>query len=462
VIERSWLRARATAGAWLQRVSASMAGRKWASLSTRSQRIVGAGGAAALVLTLVAGMAFVAGAVSPQGAIATASPQIAIASASPSPVASPSSTASSAPTPPSDSAVIASVDCSADGPTATADGVLYVSCGGMAGKPTIIAIDLATDKVVKTYTLARQGPKCQTMCLPLGPYMIDVLGGLWIEWTDSVIQRLDLTSGNTTSEVSDAILLGDASGSIWIQTDRGLVAVSPNGSLPKSVGPFGAGQSQIQLACGSIWQGDVTGLSAYDPATGLFRHVLGTESTSLGVTIGLGSTCWMETHVLGKTILTSMSGQCVGGAAVTVPQLPFQLGDATWILKDRALFQFDMTTGETYGLPHAIPDGNPSTNIIVEAAGQVWTDDGDHFVRIALPLNPIPGQVPFPPLTCSAASPSPSPSASPSPFESASPSASPTMVLTATPTAASTPVSTELPSVSPEAPTDSPPATPGS
>jgi hypothetical protein len=430
VIERYSRRTRAWVEDRIEWAATTRAGRKWAGLTPRSQRAIAAAGAAGLVLLMVGGLALGAMVGSPEArAPASSSPWIAevatpsTASASPTQTASlsesarPSEAASASP-----SGVLASVDCVAVGPAATADGRLYVACG-LGTEASVIAIDLATDKVVETYPITRPDPPCQQACIPLHATALIVDGGLWIEWSDSEVQRVDLDSGEVTGEVSQARLVGDALGGIWVETASGLHGVSPDGPMPETGGTKYGAWSGYEVACGWIWIASAPGtygyVSAFDQFSDGFREVPATAGYGSRV-LGIGSTCWLARDAPpygGEVELTRFNGECLGSQTMTLDALPFELGDTAWIRTNGAVSRLDMTTGSVSGPALPMPSSFGPQSTLVAASGQVWAADGDRFVRLAIVLDPTPGQATMPPFACA----SPSPTATPAAMSTTTP-----------------------------------------
>lgn len=463
MIERYSQRTRAWVEGRIEWAATTRVGRSWAGLTLPSQCMFAAAGAAGLVLIIVGGLALGAMVGSPEArTTASSSPRIAQVAAPPIASASPTQTASlaesalaseAASASPTD--VLAAVDCVDAGPTATADGRLYVVCG-VGTEATVTAIDLATAMVVKTYPVARPDPPCQGACIQLHADALIVHGALWIEWSDSEVQRLDLDSAAVTGEFSQASLVGDALGSIWVETASGLHEVSPDGPLPETGGTKWGAWSGYEVACGSIWIASAPGtygyVSAFDQLSHGFREVPATVGYGSRV-LGIGSTCWLERDVPPyghASELTRFNGECLGSQTMTLDDaLPFELGDTAWIrTKYGGIYRLDMTTGAAYGPAVPMPGSFGPHSTLVAASGQVWAADGDRFVRLAIALGPTPDQATMPPFACASASPSPTTSPSPSSSPSPSPTATRTAMNTATPTAepTATPVS---PSASP-------------
>jgi hypothetical protein len=136
------------------RFAASRAGIRWAALAPRTQRIAAAGGAGVLVLVILG--ALVLGPLSAHGAGGSSShsssaPGIAAASGSSAASASASVGPTATVGPPRAAAVLATIACDADWTTPVVSaGRMYVSC---SNGTQVIAIDLATDKVAKTYKI---------------------------------------------------------------------------------------------------------------------------------------------------------------------------------------------------------------------------------------------------------------------------------------------------------------------
>jgi hypothetical protein len=464
VVERRSEHVRDWVARKIEWVEATRAGRKWAELTPRSQRILVTAGAAGLALIMVAGL--VLGVESGSPATRTSEspgPRVAEAtesqSGSASPVDSalpPAPSASENQTSYGDPSILASVGCAANRATASAGGRLYVACG-FGAAATVVAIDLATDVVARTYEISRPNPPCQGACRPLVPEALMVHGGLWIEWSDSVVQRFDLNSGKVTSQVSDIHLVGDIWGSIWVETASDLTAVSPDGPLPQSNPASEVSWTDIRVACGSIWavSGSTGAVSFFDTVTHGWRVAVVTGGYVYQV-LELGSTCWIvRSSSGGKWQLTRFQGGCLGDQAITVDALPFQLGDNTWIQTQDGLYRIDLTSGVKYGPAWLLPTRG-SYDTVAWASGQVWAANGDQFARLAIPPNPAPNQATMAPLACAIPSPSPSPSPSVTPTASATPSPSVTPAVGATPAATSTAAPTGEPTSTPTSPSTSP------
>jgi hypothetical protein len=292
-------------------------------------------------------------------------------------------------------------------------------------------------------------------CIRLYPAAIVVDGGLWIEWTDNLIQRFNLATGKKTGEVDNSLLVGDVYGSIWVQNGAGLTAVSPSGQLPPGAGtPYGG--PEYQAACGALWllgqDGAGSGTLSIVDSAGRATPLAGSVSRGASV-LDIGSSCWIEqADGRGGTSLTRISHTCVGNAVldVTSGAYPFALGETYWVTVDGdvSLVPFDPVTLEGYGRGWLSPSGSP-WGTVVEASGQVWADDGGKFERLDIPVSPIPGQATWPPVVCAAPSPNPTPTAtatpSPTPTATATPSSTPTATPSPTPTATPTPTSTPTP-----------------
>lgn len=459
---------------WLRRAAESPIGRRWAALPIRlRQSLAGLAGGAFGLLVFVAfvlGLQAVA-----QTQLATAEPSpIAIASPTetatstatpspsptptPTPTPTPAPTASPTPSPspsastspgvstPDDPTVLARVSCTFLGPAASTASKLYAACAGNK----IVAVDLSTGKVSKTYALTRPSSG-----LARFPVVVEVKDALWVYWNDALIQRYDLSSGKVTGQVSGNRIVPDPKGGIWIETQDGaLHGMTARTGLPPAPSA-GSVPPSTWIGCGEIWQvvDGVVHVSDLSDGTirGTFTYVAGSAI------LQAGPTCWQAVSSAGGWRLTNLSSQCVGSLTVRFPSRPFDLGNTTWVLESGGMVQISIAAGTTHGSIWKLPGGVSVDQPPVYASGQVWTGSSTDLVRLDIPLKAISGQGYAPPIVC----PTPSPTPTPTPTPSASPSATPSPNSTATAPPTPTPTPTPEPTPTPTAkPSPTPTSTP--
>jgi hypothetical protein len=453
------------------RFAASRAGIKLAALPPRTQRLIAGGGAAALVLVLVAGL--VLGPLFGHGAggkgASAATSAVAVASSSESPTASASPTANAGPI---DAKVLATVDCVGGKSPVVYGGRLYVICDDGPDSTKAIAIDLASGKVVKNYELDFSDG--------VSPDTLIVDGGLWVGATGAVVGadkyvtfnfdtvRLDLTSGSTESDLTDMELIGDIGGTIVVTDEDGnpykINAATGARSFWNSTNVATVADNySVAAKCGSLW--DVSGLS--DGLVGV--DLANGKATTIDVNVGGGSvvavlqsgtTCWAEIDSSRNnsddafsdlTVMAQLGPTCMGVASrQTFSFSTFEVGDTFWEILSNGISQVDPVAGKV-GPTYLVTTS--AEGWVTLADGQFWLATDDSLVRLDIPVDqmapapapaslscvgkghgpvddkPIPTDSPSP-------SPSPSPSLSPSPSISPSPSPAPT----------GTPVATESPS----------------
>jgi cell division septation protein DedD len=428
----------------------------------RTQRIAAGAGAAGLVLVIVAGLLVGLSVRGSNGG--SGRPGIAGASAS---VGSSSSgltfgttalpTVSSTPKTPDDGVsdrvpdTLATIDCSAD-PTApvVSGGRLYVSCSGGA---TVLAIDLATDTVAQTYAIPDEADG------PIDMMIVD--SGLWLSRsTDSTsdVQRIDLTTGQSTKLFEDSDLIADMPGSLWMDdANDKVVKVDPatgktsavRGNLASVLG----WDTFVGVGCGMIWgqrmEGNppnfnpVGGPLRVNPATGALTD-MGTADVdgALLEVLQAGSTCWgiVDDPDSG---LVRLGAKCADMLTDGIPADPWVLGDTFWMMSEDGTYIDQIEPfGGVEGRHWLVPTDEDSW--MISTSGQVWVaETGGRVVRLDIPLDKMkPGATPET-LSCAApvasASPSPSASASPTPTATATPSPAPTPTPTPTPTPEPTP-----------------------
>jgi hypothetical protein len=467
------------------RIAASGLGTKWAALPMRTQRMAEGGGAAVLVLVLLAGL--VLGPLSSHsanGPAATGTPGIAAESASASSIGSASTSGSAlqstSPTPqgPDDGvsprvpAVLAKVaDCSPDRTwPVTSGGRLYVSCGNGS---KVVAIDLKTDAVAQTYALDNKwagegGAQPDKMIVDNGLWVSLSLGGAGDD-----VQRYDLTTGKqvaTGQQSKDLIgsMIADVSGTIWVsQANGGIVKVDTATGGISPAGPNAAGllskpDEFVTSACGMFW-GQIAKngqILRVNPATDVLTQ-MGSSSNGYPLTriytyqddgslvdvVQAGGTCWgavnSTTDPVGVpgvqgVFLFRLGTSCGEMETDWIASDPYVLGDTFWVVSDDGTYINQVE-------PFGGKDGRhwlvPITRWIVAVNGQVWAANDTGLSRLDIPLDKMkPGATPKK-MSC------PKPVATPTPVVSASATAS------ATPTATATPTPTPTPSI---APTDSP------
>ncbi|MGZ6266032.1 MAG: hypothetical protein ACXWN4_03905 [Candidatus Limnocylindrales bacterium] len=440
MIERYSSRTRLWVQGRLAWAGATRPGRDWAGLTRRTRGMLVVAGAGAIVAMVAAGLAFgpLAG-----GSAPTPRPSWPVAAAiSTSPSATPSSTVEPSASPsitggepsvpepspteddsPLTPAVLASVDCStynsSYGSSAVAGNLLYVSCGF---DQKIVAIDLTTDKIVRTYPVPKEIGKCAMACVMPAPDTIIVDGGLWIHWNDRYLQRLDLDSGQTTTSAQEAELIGDAFGWIWVQgkTDTAW-AVGPQGPLPDSLGARTSNWNRFSVACGQLWeefpgQDGTTVLAPVDHESGLATepHLTVPKTIDWSYVSEFDSACWLVGssfadhtgiyHIVRLSDFTAGSTPCFAPSWLKGDHVPFDLDGTDWVWDGSVIRQIDMVTGKTYGRGWTMPQLDAE---VLVANGQVWASAGDQLERLDIPLSPIPNQTPLTPIVCGEQSPSP-------------------------------------------------------
>jgi outer membrane protein assembly factor BamB len=370
----------------------------------------------------------------------------------PVPTASPSPTPSPSPgvTAPEHPLVLTRVSCLFLGPAASIGGRLYAACAGNQ----VLAIDLATGKVARTYQLTRSSSSVLR-----SPTLLEVKDALWVQWNDALIQRYDLSSGKLTGQVPGNRIVADSSGGIWIETQDGAVhSMTARSAMPPAPSG-GGGIPSTYIGCGSIWQVRDGSLYVSSLATGASQ---GTFPVASGTSVArIGPACWLvKGSARAGYELTNLSTQCAGSRTMSFSGLPFDLGGTTWMLKGGGMVQLSLATGRTYGSIWQLPGGLSLDQNPVYAGGQVWTGSSTELVRLDIPLKPISGQGSMTPVVCPSPSPTPTPSPTPSPTPTASPTPTPAASPTPTPTPSPTPTgATPTPKPTPT-PTATPTATP--
>jgi hypothetical protein len=444
------------------------------------QKTAAGAGAGALVLILVAGLVpgplsshGSNGPIGPRPRIAAASESAAVsssasvaASAAQSVAASASASQSATVGPPQIAEVLSTVSCDPDWTQVTADGRLYVSCSDGA---QIIAIDLATDEVARTYKVTRPYNN------PPDEMIVD--GGLWLsfsndEGTQFDVQRLDLTTGAKSVEFKNSVLIGEVGGTI-VMADKGknLYKVNPaNGTRTAwptdAQGTVGDPTQYVPVACGKLWDlGQRDSIGRVDPASGEEIYLDDTGPNGAWDVVQTGDTCWgvfdsnpSTTPDTDPFVLTQLGSTCMGTTGAKFTGEPFVLGDAFWEIVGNQATELDPITGKL-GSTWILPSINDEWLTLAE--GQVWLADDSGVHRLDVQLDQMTHEPSSFALVCPAPAPTDSPSPSPSPSDSASPSEMPTagVTPTPTPTPSPTPTPTPLPSPSPSpspSPTPSP------
>jgi hypothetical protein len=300
-----------------------------------------------------------------------------------------------------------------------AGNLLYVSCGY---NQKVVAIDLTTDQVVKTYSVPKAIGPCGMACVMPLPDVLIVDGGLWIQWNDGYVQRLDLDSGQTTTDAQGVQLLGDAFGWLWVQAKADTAwAVGPEGPLPDSIGARTSSWHRFDVACGQIWEswpgeGGTTVLAPVDrdSGTATLPQLIVPASIARFNLAEFDSACWLvgssstdttyPWHIARLSDFTRGSAACFAPAWLRANRIPFALDATDWVWQGSTIKQIDMVSGETYGRPWAMPlEQGP----VVVANGQVWAQSDTSLVRLDIPLDPVPNQTALPPIVCANQSPSP-------------------------------------------------------
>ena len=451
------------------RWAASRAGIQWAALPPRTQRIAAGEGACVLVLVMIAALVF--GPLSSHGPSGSASPGVAVAfgseaaseSAWPSESASASvagltfgsnvpATPTPSPTPwtPDDGVsprqpdtLVKISDCLPDTTEpVSSGGRLYVSCNKGS---KVIAIDLATDKVAKIYSLDGTLSKA-------APDMLFVDHGLWVSLNTvdatgggpaaaddtTTVQRLDLTTGKKTAEFSDSSLVDDVSGALWMyDVDGNLDKVNPS-SAKKSIWNSKPVDDALSAdgyqECGYIWT-ETPPTSAnsrspfirLDPATGITTKLSPLNPKDFAsFVIAFHGTCWGVVDDASKcpqnagcappAVLEHLGPSCIDMVTSKIADLGmgtqiWELGDTLWIGGGDEINQVEPFGGKQ-GRTWILPNLDSLDSWIVDANGQVWVAGGNGLMRVNIPLDKMtPGPTP-PTLTCPGAAPSASPSAS--------------------------------------------------
>ncbi len=474
---------------WVRR---TRAGREWARLPLRTRQVLAGFGGASASLILVAAIVlaihpaaaepihagsttFVAAAsTSPgDGATGTSSP----ASGASASTAGTPSAVSATPSAPQEPAVLSSVDCVYQGYYTVSGNTLYAGC-----QTGVEAIDLNTGTVARTYDIAstRVQQRCEMACHVFGPDAIAVsAGALWVEWSDDVVQRYNLSSGKVTGQVPGAVMASDSKGHVWIGTYGNDPAwVTATGSLPAG-SDFGENPSPLWGACGVLWQ--------VMPDNQMWLQIMsGGETRTIAVPDGdtvvkIGAACWLVKNDNGWH-LTRLGTECAGTLAVDYPNLPFDLGGGTWIIENEGMIQIDMGSGTTYGSLWTLPlGGGRFLEPPLYASGQIWADTGTQLERLGIPEDAISAPPTLPDFECApppspptptptpgwmtpapADTPTPSPTEAPTPSPTPTPTASPAPTPTPTPTPKPTPTPAPTSKPTPAAPAPTPTPTPNS
>lgn len=356
-----------------------------------------------------------------------------VPTAAPSPTPTPGPTQPSGPTQgpagPDHPAVLASVDCMFLGAAGTASGRLYAACADNR----VVAINLTTGKVAKTYPVTHPSTRVAASVTRLA-----VKDVLWIGWSDGLIQRYDLSTGKVTGQVSGDRFLTDGAGNVWIETPDGAVhAVSARSGMPAS----GSGTPPSAWICGgNIWvwnSGTMTVTSTSGAARGSFA--IGGGFTILDV----GPACWYTAgSARSGYSLTNLTSGCLGSKTVKLASQPFDLGTTTWMLTSGGMVQVALPSGAKSSTVWKLPGGLGLDQPPVYASGQIWTGSSTTLVRLDIPLRAMAGGT-LPATVCPTPSPTPVPTPTPAPTEA--PTAAPTDAATPTPAPTATPVPTATP-----------------
>jgi hypothetical protein len=363
--------------------------------------------------------------------------------------------------------VLAAIACQTDSTyPVTSGGRLYVSCNKGS---TVIAIDLATDKVAQTYQV--NNPFFDA------PDGLVVDGGLWVSMAAGVtstsdrccdVVRFDLKSGRQTTDLEDYDLIGDVGGSLlMIPLSGDPVKVNPS-SLGKTTVHWKRLVSMLEepwtfsTGCGMIWAIGGDGGGPGGPGPQEIVRIDPSNGSSTTMKFGYGaamkskqgntympdsviqnrSTCWAVTAALGESSrLFRLGKSCMDMETSLLDSEPFVLGDTYWVSDGaRGIRQIDPFSAKT-GREWELPKG--ANGWVVDAGGQVWVNNDPGLTRVNIPLDKMTLSSPPPVLPCTA------PAASPSVSASASPSASPTPTPTPTPALADSPVPTDAPTPNP-------------
>jgi len=344
----------------------------------------------------------------------------------------------------------------------------------------VIAIDLASDKVVKTYKLPFSAK------FDADTLIVD--GGLWVGATDVEgppqsdptftyeTVRLDLASGSRKTDLKHMELIADLEGTIVATDEDGLPykinAATGAKSLWNSTNVQSVVENEFASAkCGSLWDlsGESDGLVGVDPATGKATTIpLSVDGGKVVDILQSGKTCWVEIDTSPSSgdpysdpaTLAQLGPTCMGPASrQSFTYSTYEVGGTFWEILAGGISQVDPVAGKV-GPTYWVPTSNDG--LVTLADGQFWLATDKSLVRLDIPVDQMaPAPTPVS-LTCAGSgngpvddepipTDSPTQSPSPSPSSSASASASPSISSTPSPTPTGTPVATATAS-----PTNSP------
>ena len=463
-----------------QRLSGTRAGRRWQALPENARRAVLAIGLVALLFGS-AGIALGISASRP-GAPAAASTEAGTAtptglptstypsvpgSATDTPWAYPSPSWSPtlpAPTPrlaqfaampsvePVDPAVLATFSCQPYANEVSASGGrLYVYCmtgEATSGQDEVVAIDLATNELARTYLFKLPNPaptNCAGGCVWDDSRDLVVDHGLWVGGGDSGMERLDLSSGKAGLVHKNWLFLGHGAGKLWVAPpidlsngDGWIDAVDPkNGAYAEGgIHVDTGGRENVTpifpgvLTCSSMafaWFPYST-FGDFDlmyPATYSIAGDRPIWPLHLGQIDDVGQAdgaCWASLVLGDGEYLVRLT---TNGADLETTVLPasirFMDGKA-WLVKSptpgtTVLQQLDLKNFQAVGAPVRV-----GGDIVGMAGGSIWTTD-QHGYLIRVGLTAAPPASPSPSLT---PTPAPSPSGTPAPSPSGTPTPEPT------------------------------------
>jgi hypothetical protein len=303
---------------------------------------------------------------------------------------------------------------------------MYMVCYASAHAPTIVSLDLDTNKVLSTYT-------------PTGvDYVTTVAvvnGQLWYgAWENYPCQapcrrvgRIDLASGKETLAIEQTMFLGYADGSLWVAQGiepTMMQMIDPEtgetGKLSTAI-PFA--YTDLRFACGSFWglrvdnPGQATVSTAIVRIDSATRQAVATfaEPGVIRSIEQIGDSCWATVRSVG---LSSQSPSDYPDRFVLVGQSGIEqrspiydrvalLAGAFWLVgtdhqdgtdptyaTGHTLQRIDPVTWQPTGAIWDLPGKDPT----IGADGSIWADDlSDPIIyRLDIPVLAKPAPPPTP------------------------------------------------------------------
>ena len=331
--------------------------------------------------------------------------------ASPTPVPTPSPVPTPMPTPPQLATaslasvdpnalqtpkVLATVPCAIDLTVrpVVSGGLFYALCG----LDTIVAIDLKTDRIARTYSLNLPEPKhCEMACVMSGVTAIAVNQGLWVELylptnsSPSSVVRFSLGSNRITRTLPNTTLMGAGFGDIWINDPTyGVSAIYPNGNrdtrFQEAVPP-----GSLVEACGSIWAWGLDQDNSAIARQNRYGRTIwqGREAGWILEIHQAGNECWAlvqvpQTDYSDKYCFARLGQSGVDSRSPLFDSPIITLGETYWLRSAGLIRQLDPTTWTLRAGGWLLPD--KQNGFLIEVGGQVWASSGANLVRLNIPL----------------------------------------------------------------------------